>query len=59
MKYNPKKPMNALLLRVYRLPETISVDVQPEWAGCKSWIDIELSKNTENHMKTQRTVGSK
>ena len=44
MKYNPKKPMNALLLRVYRLPESISVDVQPEWAGCKSWIDIELSK---------------
>lgn len=44
MNYNPKKPMNALLLRVYRLPESISVDVQPEWAGCKSWIDIELSK---------------
>jgi hypothetical protein len=44
MKYNSKKPMNALLLRVYRLPESISVDVQPEWAGCKSWIDIELSK---------------
>jgi len=44
MKYNPKKPMNALLLRVYRLPESISVDVQPEWAGCKSWIDIKLSK---------------
>jgi len=43
MKYNPNKPMNALLLRVYRLPESISVDVQPEWAGCKSWINIELS----------------
>lgn len=44
MKYNPKKPMNALLLRVYKLPESISVDLQPEWVGCKSWIDIELSK---------------
>ena len=44
MKYNPNKPMNALLLRVYRLPESISVDVQSEWAGCKSWINIELSK---------------
>jgi hypothetical protein len=44
MKYNPNKPMNALLLRVYRLPESISVDVLPEWAGCKSWINIELSK---------------
>lgn len=44
MKYNPMKPMNALLLRVYKLPESISVDLQPEWVGCKSWIDIELSK---------------
>ena len=40
MNYNPKKPMNALLLRVYKLPHPISIDVNPEWAGCKSWIDI-------------------
>jgi hypothetical protein len=44
MKYNPKKPVNALLLRVYKLPEPISIDVNPKWAGCKSWIDIELTK---------------
>lgn len=40
MNYNPKKPMNALLLRVYKLLHPISIDVKPEWAGCKSWIDI-------------------
>lgn len=45
MNYNPKKPMNALLLRIYKLSQPISIDVNPEWAGCKSWIDIEfLSK---------------
>lgn len=44
MSYNPKKPMNALLLRIYKLPEPISVKVNPEWAGCKSWINIDLSK---------------
>lgn len=44
MNYNPKKPMNALFLRVYKLPKPISIDVKPEWAGCKSWIEIELSK---------------
>ena len=44
MSYNPKKPMNALLLRIYKLPEPISVKVNPEWAGCKSWINIELPK---------------
>lgn len=41
MNYNPKKPMNALLLRVYKLPQPISIDVNPEWAGCRSWIDID------------------
>ena len=42
MNYNPKKPMNALLLRNYKLSQPISIDVNPEWAGCKSWIDIEF-----------------
>ena len=44
MSYNPKKPMNALLLRIYKLPEPISIKVNPEWAGCKSWINIEIPK---------------
>lgn len=48
MNYNPKKPMNALLLRVYKLPQPISIDVNPEWAGCKSWIDIDISEKYGN-----------
>ena len=48
MKYNPKIPIKALLLRVYKLPEPISIDVNPKWAGCKSWIDIELTKRNGN-----------
>lgn len=48
MTYNPKKPVNALLLRVYKLPEPISISVDPKWAGCKSWIDIELTKKNGN-----------
>jgi hypothetical protein len=48
MNYNPKKPMNALLLRVYKLPQPISIDVNPEWAGCKSWIDIDIAKKYGN-----------
>jgi hypothetical protein len=44
MNYNPKKPMNALLLRVYKLPQPILIDVKPEWAGCKSWIDINIAE---------------
>jgi hypothetical protein len=48
MNYNPKKPMNALLLRVYKLPQPISIDVNPEWAGCKSWIDIDIADKYGN-----------
>ena len=48
MRYNPKKPLSALLLRVYKLPEPITISVNPNWAGCKSWIDIELTKKNGN-----------
>ena len=48
MNYNPKKPMNALLLRVYKLPQPITIDVNPEWAGCRSWIDIDGSEKYGN-----------
>jgi len=48
MEYNPKKPMNALFLRVYKLPKPISISVNPQWAGCKSWIDIELAEKNGN-----------
>ncbi|HVE37298.1 MAG TPA: DUF1802 family protein [Nitrososphaeraceae archaeon] len=48
MNYNPKKPMNVLLLRVYKLPQPISIDVNPEWAGCKSWIDIDIAEKYGN-----------
>lgn len=48
MNYNPKKPMNALLLRIYKLSQPISIDVNPEWAGCKSWIDIEVPSKYGN-----------
>jgi hypothetical protein len=48
MRYNPKKPVNVLLLRIYKLPEPIPITVNPKWAGCKSWIDIELTKKNGN-----------
>lgn len=41
MNYNPSKPMSAILLRVYKLDNPLSVSVLPEWAGCKSWIPID------------------
>ena len=42
MNYNPTKPLNALLLRVYKLDQPMSLEIMPEWSGCKSWINIEM-----------------
>jgi hypothetical protein len=41
MNYNPNKPMNIVLLRVYKLDNPIELEVKSEWHGCKSWIPIE------------------
>ncbi len=42
MDYNPKKPMSVILLRVFKLDQPIMVDTKPEWAGCKSWIPLDI-----------------
>ena len=39
--YNPKKPLYLLLLRVYKLNNSIRFTNKPEWLGCKSWIQID------------------
>jgi hypothetical protein len=40
--YNPKKPLFLVLLRTYKLKDAIKIHNKPEWAGCKSWIQIDL-----------------
>lgn len=42
MDYNPKKPMSVMLLRIFKLAQPIMVDSKPEWAGCKSWIPLDM-----------------
>ncbi len=39
--YNPKKPLYLMLLRSYRLNDAFQIINKPEWAGCKSWIQID------------------
>jgi hypothetical protein len=48
MDYNSKRPMSVILLRVYKMDNPIEVDIKPEWAGCKSWIPIELSEHNND-----------
>jgi hypothetical protein len=35
-----QQPLHALLLRVYRLSSPLTIAVQPEHLGCKSWLDL-------------------
>jgi len=49
MNYNSKRPMNIILLRVYKMDNPIEVDVKSEWAGCTSWIPIEFPVHSNNN----------
>lgn len=39
--WRPKKPLYALLLRVYRLREPRAMPLRPEYGGCKSWLELD------------------
>lgn len=54
MRYNPKKPMNVVVLRVYKMNNPIEVDIEPQLTGCRSWIPIMLSNTKlQAHQKSQ------
>lgn len=42
MDYNPSKPMSVILLRVFSLDKPIDVQNSQEWAGCKSWVPLDI-----------------
>ena len=38
--YKPELPMQALVLRAYVLRKSVLHPVRPEYAGCKSWVEL-------------------
>ena len=38
--WKPRLPLSVMLLRVYRMEQPVTVPVIPEYAGCKSWVEI-------------------
>ena len=38
--YRGKPGLHVILLRVYRLEQAIELPVTPDFAGCKSWVDL-------------------
>jgi hypothetical protein len=45
--YRPANPLYLLLVRAYRLPQPMTVQNTPEYAGCKSWVPLEHEISTE------------
>ncbi len=40
LRWKPKVALTAMVLRVYRLAEPKQVPMRPEYAGCKSWLQL-------------------
>ncbi|MCC7107547.1 MAG: DUF1802 family protein [Chloroflexi bacterium] len=40
LRWKPRHPLHVLALRVYRLPEPLSVSFRPEYGGCSSWVSL-------------------
>jgi hypothetical protein len=40
LRWKPKVALTAMILRVYRLPETKQVLFRSEYVGCKSWLPL-------------------
>ena len=44
--YRPENPLYVLLVRVSRLPEPVTIENTPAYAGCKSWVPLESGVST-------------
>ena len=40
LRWRPRQALTAMVLRVYALPEPKRVPVRPEYAGCRSWLQL-------------------
>jgi hypothetical protein len=46
--YKPQNPLYLLLVRAYKLPEPVTVENTPAYAGCKSWVPLETAISTRD-----------
>ena len=40
LRWKPRHPLSAMLLRVYRMETPVSVPYQAYFGGCKSWVEL-------------------
>jgi hypothetical protein len=44
--YRPQNPLYLLIVRAYRLPEPVKIVNTPAYAGCKSWVPLDVVIST-------------
>ncbi len=49
LKFKPKQPLNILLLRVYNLPQPVTISYSQEYSGCRSWLNL-LEQISEDNL---------
>ena len=47
----PEKPIKAVFLRTYKIPQ-IEIPLEPEFEGCKSWIELNSNQNSGQSVLT-------
>ena len=45
MQWNQDKPMSVLFVQTYNLTSPLTIDILPEYAGCRSWIKVNANAN--------------
>ncbi|CAG7631412.1 DUF1802 family protein [Paenibacillus allorhizosphaerae] len=40
LKWKKTQPLHVMLLKVHKLDKPVSITIQPEYTGCKSWIGL-------------------
>jgi hypothetical protein len=41
LEWKRRHPLHVLLLRTYRIPRPVTVKVKDEYAGCRSWLELQ------------------
>jgi len=57
MDYNPSKPMSVMLVRVFKLGSPIQIETREEWAGCKSWVPVNVDVGAAEPALTDSEFG--
>ena len=51
----PEKPIKPVFVRAYRIPQ-IEISLEPEFEGCKSWIELNSNQNSGQSVLTDLEI---